>query len=265
MNLFEAKAIYDSKSGKFLEEFYINGNPVDCDEYYFYLEREKDVEDNKLEENKCKEQLKETVDGNPYEYSDCEKCNEVDNCLENGICCGECDCGDNDERIECFDYDELLEIFTKRIQDTGGCPECIKEILDEFADNFIPDYDEDEFECNDCQCTCECECENGEFSDEQLEEIKIIEGFTDNIMNIKCGAELRNELYRLYSMGKSIGWNDHCCFIQKLIDDEENKESKNDKTKNNITCNLTVNNTKDDMNKVAEQILNMINNSTRWG
>ena len=221
MNLFEAKSIYDSKTGKFLEEFYINGNSVDWDEYYFYLEREKDVEDKKLEENKCKEQLKETVDENPYEYSDCEKCNEVDNCLENGICCGECDCGDNDERIEGFDYDELLEMFTCRIMDAGKDFQLVREILDEFADIFIPDYDEDEFdeECDCDNCKCTCECENGEFSDEQLAEIDLIEEFTDNIMNIKCGAELRNELYRLYKTGKSIGWNDHCCFIQKLIDE----------------------------------------------
>jgi len=245
MNLFEAKAIYDSKSGKFLEEFYINGNSVDCDEYYFYLEREKDVEDKKLE-NKDKELVKGTVKENPYEYVDddevceCDECKYKDkkkyescnddckymNCDE---CCNDfCDCENEgceceDCKIEGFDYGELLEIFTKRIQDTGGCPECIKEILDEFADIFISDYDEDELEddgedCDVC-CNCNCECENGEFSDEQLEEINIIEEFADNIMNIKCGAELRNELYRLYSMGKSIGWNDHCCFMRELMDE----------------------------------------------
>ena len=38
-------------------------------------------------------------------------------------------------------------------------------------------------------------------------------------MNIKCGAELRNELYRLYKTGKSIGWNDHCCFMRELMDE----------------------------------------------
>ena len=245
MNLFEAKAIYDSKSGKFLEEFYINSNSVDCDEYYFYLEREKDIEDKKSK-NKEKELVKETVKDNPYEYVDedevceCDECKYKDkkkyescnddckymNCDE---CCNDfCDCENEgceceDCKIEGFDYGELLEIFTKRIQDTGGCPECIKEILDEFADIFISDYDEDELEddgedCDVC-CNCNCECENGEFSDEQLEEINIIEEFADNIMNIKCGAELRNELYRLYSMGKSIGWNDHCCFMRELMDE----------------------------------------------
>jgi len=229
MNLFEAKAIYDSKSGKFLEEFYINGNPVDCDEYYFYLEREKDVEDKKLkmadeivkgivDYNKKIDNYMEALEENPYEYNDdCEKCNEVDNCLESGKCCCK-DCENEGCKVDedAFDYGELLELFAKRIQETNGNKNSIKSILDEFADIFIEDYDEDEI-IEECKCTCECE--NGEFSDEQLEEIKIIEEFTDNIMNIKCGAELRNELYRLYSMGKSIGWNDHCCFIQKLMDE----------------------------------------------
>ena len=253
MNLFEAKAIYDSKTGKFLEEFYINGNPVDCDEYYFYLEREKDVEDKKLEDKKLeykeKELVKEKIEENPYEYSnndevcECDECKYKDkkkykscddnckymNCDE---CCNDfCDC-ENEScddcegcKIEEFDYGELLEIFAERIQETCGNKNSIKSILDEFADIFIEDYNENEFEnvgedCDECcECKCTCECENEEFSDEQLEEIKIIEEFTDNIMNIKCGAELRNELYRLYSMGKSIGWNDHCCFIQKLMDE----------------------------------------------
>ena len=52
-------------------------------------------------------------------------------------------------------------------------------------------------------------------------------------MNIKCGAELRNELYKLYSTGKSIGWNDHCCFIQKLMDDDNYKDNM-DSTKEDI-------------------------------
>ena len=284
MNLFEAKSIYDSKSGKFIEEFYINGESVDCDVYYFYLEREKDIEDKKLEEEKVRE-VKNKAEENPYEYVDedevceCDECKYKDkkkydscdddckymNCDE---CCNDfCDCENEDCegcKVEEFDYGELLELFAERIQETNGNKNSIKSILDEFADIFIEDYNENEFEnvgedCDECcECKCTCECENGEFSDEQLEEIKIIEEFTDNIMNIKCGTELRNELYRLYSIGKSIGWNDHCCFMQKLMDDENYKE---DKT--NITCNLTVNNTNDDVNKVAEQIFNMINNATR--
>ena len=242
MNLFEAKAIYDSKSGKFFEEFYINGNSVDCDEYYFYLEREKDIEDKKLK-YKDKLEEKETAKDNPYQYNDddnevceCNKCKYKDkkkyescdndckymNCDEccNDFCDCENDCCEDCEgcKVEGFDYGELLEIFAERIQETNGNKNSIKSILDEFADIFIPDYDEDELEDYNCE-ECTCECKNGEFIDEQLEEIKIIEEFTDNVMNIKCGAELRNELYKLYSTGKSIGWNDHCCFIQKLLDE----------------------------------------------
>ena len=233
MNLFEAKAIYDSKTGKFLEEFYINGNPVDCDEYYFYLEREKDVEDKKLED-KVKE-VKETVKDNPYEYSnedevcECDECKYKDkkkyescdddckymNCDE---CCNDfCDC-END--VEEFDYGELLELFTCRIMDAGKDFQLVKTILDEFAEIFIPDYEEDEFENDgdeDCKECCECECENGEFTDEQFLEIKLIEEFVDKIKNIECGAELRNALYGLFSVGKDIGWNNHRCFIQELM------------------------------------------------
>ena len=245
------KHYYDDETFEHvLSKFYIDGNPVDCDEYYFYLEREKDIEDKKLKyKDKLEYKEKETVKENPYEYVDedevceCDECKYKDkkkydscdddckymNCDE---CCNDfCDC-ENEGcedcegcKVEEFDYGELLEIFAERIQETNGNIKSIKSILDEFADIFIPDYDEDEFE-NDgedcdvcCECKCTCECENGEFSDEQLAEIDLIEEFTDNIMNIKCGAELRNELYRLYKTGKSIGWNDHCCFIQKLIDE----------------------------------------------
>jgi len=241
MNLFEAKAIYDSKSGKFLEEFYINGNSVDCDEYYFYLEREKDVEDKKLK-NKEKLDEKEIVNDNPYIYDDevceCDECKYKDkkkyencgndckymNCDE---CCNDfCDCENEGYKdcegckVEEFNYGELLDIFAERIQETNGNINSIKSILDEFADNFIEDYDEDEFEitenndviCENCDC---CNCENGELTDEKIEEIKLIEMVANKIENIQCtcGYELRDTLFCLYSIGKSIGWNDHCCFI----------------------------------------------------
>jgi len=293
MNLFEAKSIYDSKTGRFLEEFYINSNSVDCDEYYFYLEREKDVEDKKLE---YKELVKETVKENPYEYNDdevceCDECKYKDkkkyescnddckymNCDEccNDFCDCENDCCEECEgcKVEGFDYGELLEIYTCRVIDAGKDFHLVKEILDEFADIFIPDYEEDEIEitenddviCENCDC---CNCENGELTDEKIEEIKLIEMIANKIENIQCtcGYELRDTLFWLYSTGKSIGWNDHCCFIQKLMDDEENKDYKeNKKDKTNFTCNLTVNNTKEDMDKAVEQIFDMINNATRWG
>jgi len=240
MNLFEAKAIYDSKSGKFLEEFYINGNSVDCDEYYFYLEREKDIEDKKLKykdklEYKEKELVKEKVEDNPYEYDDEDEVCECDECKYKDkkkyeSCNNDCENEDCEEcegcKVEEFDYGELLGIFTKRIQDTGGCPECIKEILDEFADIFIPDYDEDKFECEneDCMiedCNCDGTCGCCELTDEKIEEIKLIEMVANKIENIQCtcGYELRDALFWLYSIGKSIGWNDHCCFMRELMDE----------------------------------------------
>ena len=147
-----------------------------------------------------------------------ECCNDFCDCKNEG--CEDC----KGCKVEEFDYGELLEIFTKRIQDTEGCPECIREILDEFADIFIPDYEEDEFEitenddviCENCDC---CNCENGELTDEKIEEIKLIEMVANKIENIQCtcGYELRDTLFWLYSTGKSIGWNDHSCFIQKLM------------------------------------------------
>ena len=232
----ETKHYYDDETLEFVaSRFFIDGEEVKFEDYQYFI---KGLEE---QNNKYEEKTEE----NPYEYVDedevceCDECKYKDkkkyeSCNDNckymncDECCNDfCDC-ENEGcedcegcKVEEFDYGELLELFAYRVIDTGGCPECIKEILDEFADIFIPDYDEDEFEndgedCDVC-CECTCECENEEFSDEQLEEIKIIEEFTDNIMNIKCGAELRNELYRLYSMGKSIGWNDHCCFIRELM------------------------------------------------
>ena len=232
------KHYYDDETFEHvLSKFYIDGEEVDFESYMDFI--------GGLEEyNKDEE---EKVEDNPYEYVDedevceCDECKYKDkkkyescdddckymNCDE---CCNDfCDCENDcceceDCKVEEFDYDELLEIFVERIQETNGNKNSIKSILDEFADNFIEDYDEDEFNkeledcsCNDCQCTCESE--NGEFTDEQLAEIDLIEEFTDNVMNIKCGAELRNELYRLYKTGKSIGWNDHCCFMRELMDE----------------------------------------------
>ena len=238
MNLFEAKAIYDSKTGKFLEEFYINGESVDCDEYYFYLEKEKDIEDKKLK-YKDKLEEKETVKENPYQYNDDDEFCECDECKYKDkkkyeSCDDDCkyincdnDCDEcEDCKIEEFNYDELLEIFAERIMNTGGCPECIKEILDEFADIFIPDYNEDEFKCDneDCMiddCNCDGVCGCCELTDEKIEEIKLIEMVANKIENIQCtcGYELRDTLFWLYSMGKSIGWNDHRCFMRELMDE----------------------------------------------
>jgi len=240
MNLFEAKAIYDSETGKFLEEFYINSNPVDCDEYYFYLEREKDAEDKKLK-NKAKLEYKEKelVKDNPYQYNDdevceCDECKYKDkkkyescdndckymNCDEccNDFCDCENECCENYEecKVEEFDYRELLELFTCRIQETNGNKNSIKSILDEFADIFIPDYNEDEFDIIGKELEDECnECE-----DKQIcMDISIIENFYDKIENLDCDSCVKNVLYELFVLGKEIGWRDHRGFIRELMDE----------------------------------------------
>jgi len=234
MNLFEAKAIYDSKSGKFIEEFYINGNSVDCDEYYFYLEREKEVEDKKsiLVKNI------EKSDKNPYEYTEdvnttdcqCETCNDYDNCCESGECCGECE-EDEYECIEEFDYNNLLDIFVSRIQETEGNSYKIRKILDEFADIFIEDYEEDEIEdkCDDCEenkclgCSecidCNEECENY-ISSEEIEELKLIAYFTEEVLKRdNCPQCIFNLIGDIYIKGKEIGWENHKNYIQMCNDE----------------------------------------------
>ena len=293
----ETKHYYDDETLEFVaSRFFIDGEEVKFEDYQYFI---KGLEE---QNNKYEEKTEE----NPYEYVDedevceCDECKYKDkkkyescdndckymNCDE---CCNDfCDC-ENEGCEDCsneyesckdckddeFDYGDLLEVFTCRIMEADKDYKLVKEILDEFADIFIPDYDEDEFEIeceNECDCMIEeCNCENVELTDERIEEIKLIEVVANKIENIQCtcGYELRDALFWLYSTGKSIGWNDHCCFIQKLMDDEkykdykENKESKKDKY--NITCNLTVNNTKEDINKATEQIFNMINNAIRCG
>ena len=115
-----------------------------------------------------------------------------------------------------------MDIFTKRIQDTGGCPGCINNILDEFADNFFDEYEDEMMDDDCCKNQYECECDNDEFSDEQIEEIRIIEDFAYKVMNINCGADLRNTLYKLYSIGKNVGRNNYRCFMRELIDESLN-------------------------------------------
>ena len=250
MNLFEAKAIYDSKTGKFLEEFYINGESVDCDEYYFYLEKEKDIEDKKLK-YKDKLEEKETVKENPYQYNDddefceCDECKYKDkkkyescdddckymNCDEccNDFCDCENDCCEDCEgcKVEGFDYGELLEIFAERIQETNGNKNSIKSILDEFADIFIDDYDEDEFEITeddiieDCNCdgTCECcDCKD-ELTDQQIEEIKLITSYVKDVLETEgCPNCIFDLLSQIYFIGKEVGWDDCKEYVKEILD-----------------------------------------------
>jgi len=77
------------------------------------------------------------------------------------------------------------------------------------------EYDDD---CGDCN---ECVCNQEEFTDQQIEEIKMIEAFAYRIENVNCdcGCEMRNLLYELFSIGKNVGWNDHKCFMKELMEE----------------------------------------------
>ena len=124
MKLFSSESIFNAKTGKWEERYWINGNPVDGDLYFF----EQDVE-KKLEADKLLKQI---------EIED--RINIIDPC--DGCKCREC-CEAEDE----LTYDELLEIFVDRILEIGPCPVCLKELLDIFAEEII-DFvdDEDEYE-----------------------------------------------------------------------------------------------------------------------
>ena len=185
------------------------------DNPYKYIDEDEVCE---CDECKYKDKKKYESCDNDCKYMNCDECcNDFCDC-END-CCEDCEgC-----KIEEFDYGELLDIFAERIQETNGNKNSIKSILDEFADIFIPDYNEDEIDDEfvsinpDCQCTCECE--NGEFTDTQLAEIELIENYANNIAKIKCSADLRNCLYQLYNIGKEIGWDEHKCFMKELMDE----------------------------------------------
>ena len=213
------KHYYDNETFEHVKsKFYINGEEVDFESYQDFISGLSEYNKDEIEK----------VDENPYEYNDCEKCNEVDNCLENNMCCCDECCGKygDDERIEEFDYGELLEIFTCRIMDADKDFQLVKEILDEFADIFIPDYDEDEFEITeddiieDCNCdgTCECcDCKD-ELTDEKIEEVKLITSYVKDILETEgCPNCIFDLLIDLFSIGKDIGWNNHRCFIQELM------------------------------------------------
>ena len=105
MRLFESKSIYDNDLGRWIEVFLIDGKEVDRDLYFFELDREKNIEDNKLsrDENCC---------------CDCEDCCEEDY-KEGGF----------------FKY--LLSSYTSLIQEASECSDCVYEILEEFAESVL--------------------------------------------------------------------------------------------------------------------------------
>lgn len=61
-------------------------------------------------------------------------CEDVEDDNEEEICDGECDHCSGCIEVEGITYEELLDIFVERLQETGGCPHCIKHILNEFAE-----------------------------------------------------------------------------------------------------------------------------------
>lgn len=126
MRLFNSESVYVAQLGKWEERFWIDGKLVDGDLYFFELDREKEIENKKLQNHQ--------FENNPCDVCPCKDC-----------------CEDDDE----FDYEDLLDVFVDRILNTEGCPGCIADILDEFADIFIPDEDEfEEYEC-DCEECCD--------------------------------------------------------------------------------------------------------------
>jgi len=102
---------FDDQTGEFIaEKYFIDGNEVSEEDYDLMLEEFDEV-----------------------------------NCLENEIDpCEGCECRGCCEEEEGFDYEDLLDIFVDKIMNTGGCPGCIKDILDEFACIFLPDDEDDE-------------------------------------------------------------------------------------------------------------------------
>jgi len=193
MNLFKSECLYDPDTKQWIEKYWINEEEVDGDLYFFKQDREKDIEDKKLELEK------QTQDIYNICHQECENCDG---------CCEECV---NEDEIE-VEYGEMLDIFVNKIRNSCHCPECIKEILDEFADVIIDNFNDDFDDTDDCQeCKCnKCECNQEELTDQQLEEVRLIEEFSYIIENTlcDCGYELRDILFKLYSIGKNIGYKD---------------------------------------------------------
>lgn len=156
-------------------------------------------------------------DNEECEYNDCE-CDG---------CCEKCEVEDyeDDDEDEGINYEELLDIFVERIQEADGCCDYIRNVLNDFANIFIPEEDEcDKTEdCGECENKCQeyydCEdenveteavcddkCDTCEIPDEICEEINLINEVAEMIEDgDMCPVCLRNVLYDLYIKGKNIG------------------------------------------------------------
>jgi len=99
---------FDDEDGKFIaEKFFIDGHQVSEEEYDDMLDEFDEIND------------EDEVD--PCEYCECRGCCEED--------------------VQGFTYEDLLDVFVDKLLDTEGCPGCIRDVLDEFADIFIGDDD----------------------------------------------------------------------------------------------------------------------------
>lgn len=99
MRLFECNSIYDANQRQYIEEFFIDGEEVLCDEYFEQLELEKEIENEKLKERKC----------------DCECCN-----CEEEITIG-----------------DLIDYYALELQGGCNCPVCTRDILNEFVCDIL--------------------------------------------------------------------------------------------------------------------------------
>lgn len=97
MRLFQSESRYNVKTGEWEEYFWIDGQEVDCDSYFFELEREKDLEIAKL---------KEAVEIEDDDFCDCPNCTILK-------------------------YVEIIQEMT------GGCPHCLEEILTDFMIDIV--------------------------------------------------------------------------------------------------------------------------------
>jgi len=120
MRIFQSESFYNVQSDKWEEKYKIDGTPIDGDSYFFELEREREIETKKMVDE--------------FEQLECD--NYCPCCGCNGCC--------EDE----LTYDELLDIFVDKILEIGSCPVCLKELLDDFAEEII-DFVNDEYEYED--------------------------------------------------------------------------------------------------------------------
>jgi len=110
MKLFSSESIFNAKTGKWEERYWINGSPVDGDLYFFEMDREKEIENEKLKLE------------------------------EDNIDDDQCDC------IEC-----TLDRYVKEIQEiNGGCPGCIREVLQGFLCEIVEHIVVEDIECGEC-------------------------------------------------------------------------------------------------------------------